>query len=300
MNTFKQTNLLPAMITYEKQEYKNIILKDIDIFDIPSTESYSLQYFEECNSERVNVFKNNCYLILYFSKGECEYEIDFRKIPVKGGSILFLSPGQIVKVLNQSAISCYRIVFSEEMFNNYNYANQTVQDYDLFIDLCQTVGFELEPEKEDYLCGIFELISKEQESTYKTSNSYIFQHLLTVLLHQFKFSDNLNLVGERAIALEYKKHVFKNISVKHNVEFFCKHLKISKSTLQKATRSTYNKSPKDIIEEIILLEAKRQLLLTDSRIQEIGYNLGFTDPTNFTKFFKRNIGITPENFRKMN
>ena len=52
------------------------------------------------------------------------------------------------------------------------------------------------------------------------------------------------------------------------------------------------------IRERILLEAKRQLVNLDERIAGIGYYLGFTDNSYFTKFFKKYTGITPETFRQ--
>ena len=53
-----------------------------------------------------------------------------------------------------------------------------------------------------------------------------------------------------------------------------------------------------VIRERILLEAKRQLVNRDAGIAGIGYDLGFTDNSYFTKFFRKYTGLTPEAFRR--
>jgi len=60
----------------------------------------------------------------------------------------------------------------------------------------------------------------------------------------------------------------------------------------------YNqKSPQQIIQERISLEAKRMLRFTDMQNQEIAYELGFNDPAHFSRFFKKMTSLSPTKFR---
>ena len=52
-----------------------------------------------------------------------------------------------------------------------------------------------------------------------------------------------------------------------------------------------------IMHERQLLEAKRLLTYTGMTIYEISEMLGFSDPTNFTRLFRRRVGISPKAFR---
>lgn len=58
-----------------------------------------------------------------------------------------------------------------------------------------------------------------------------------------------------------------------------------------------DKSPLEIIHNRLVLEAKRLLLYTDKSSKEIGWELGFEDPSQFNRFFKKQTGRPPREFR---
>lgn len=61
--------------------------------------------------------------------------------------------------------------------------------------------------------------------------------------------------------------------------------------------SIYNqRSPQQIIHDRVALEAKRLLHYTDLSINEVGFELGFDDPTYFSRFFKKQVGLSPSSF----
>ncbi len=61
----------------------------------------------------------------------------------------------------------------------------------------------------------------------------------------------------------------------------------------------YNqKTPHQIIHERVALEAKRLLLFSDKNSKEIAYDLGFDEPSHFSKFFKKIVGATPTEFKE--
>ena len=52
-----------------------------------------------------------------------------------------------------------------------------------------------------------------------------------------------------------------------------------------------------LIRQRVLTEAKRQLVFTGAPIHEIAYDLAFSDPSHFTRFFRKQTGTTPQEFR---
>ena len=53
-----------------------------------------------------------------------------------------------------------------------------------------------------------------------------------------------------------------------------------------------------LIRQRVLTEAKRQLVFTNQPINEIAYDLAFSDPSHFTRFFRKQTGSTPQAFRE--
>ncbi|MEP6750060.1 MAG: helix-turn-helix transcriptional regulator [Bacteroidota bacterium] len=59
----------------------------------------------------------------------------------------------------------------------------------------------------------------------------------------------------------------------------------------------FNKTLSNLITDRIILEAKRELYLTLKPVKAIAYDLGFTDEFHFSRYFKKNVNISPQTFR---
>jgi AraC-like DNA-binding protein len=98
---------------------------------------------------------------------------------------------------------------------------------------------------------------------------------------------------------EFRKALDELIKATRSVQYYADHLNVTRKKLNQATQKFLGKSAKKVIEERVVLEVKRLLLYTTCTVKEIGFSLGFTDPTNFNKFFKKHTQITPAQYRKM-
>lgn len=74
-------------------------------------------------------------------------------------------------------------------------------------------------------------------------------------------------------------------------------LNVSSRTLTKYVGQCSYQSPLQMINERIVLEAKRMLQHSSMSIKEIAHTLGFNDPSYFVKLFKRLVGEMPSTFR---
>ena len=83
----------------------------------------------------------------------------------------------------------------------------------------------------------------------------------------------------------------------HTVKEYANHLNVSVKTLTNSVDASSCSTPLKIINDKSILEAKRQLCYTDLKIKEIAFRLGFDEPSYFLKFFKRQTGILPAEFR---
>ena len=83
-----------------------------------------------------------------------------------------------------------------------------------------------------------------------------------------------------------------------DVKFYADLLNVSSRYLAQVTRRISGKSPKAIIDDYLIHEIELQLKSTDNTVQEIAYQFGFSSQAHFTKFFKKQKGVSPSQFRK--
>ncbi|MCW3466400.1 helix-turn-helix domain-containing protein [Chitinophaga nivalis] len=88
-----------------------------------------------------------------------------------------------------------------------------------------------------------------------------------------------------------------NFKSEHSVSFYAEQLCKSPKTLSNLFALFNHKTPSQVIQERITVEAKRLLYYTDKSIKHITYELGFEDVSYFSNFFKKNAGVSPSDFR---
>jgi AraC-like DNA-binding protein len=102
----------------------------------------------------------------------------------------------------------------------------------------------------------------------------------------------------REIFLRFRHELENSYSVTRRAEDYADRLGYSVKTLSRAVHDSTGHPVKHAIDDRVALEAKRLLAHTDEAAATIGRRLGFDEPTNFGKFFRRWSGTTPANYRR--
>lgn len=89
-----------------------------------------------------------------------------------------------------------------------------------------------------------------------------------------------------------------NYTAHRPLDDYAQEIGITPAHLNALCRRTVGKSALDLIHERVVLEAKRNLVYTSMTISVVAYALGFSDPAYFTRFFKRQVGVSPKDFRR--
>jgi AraC-like DNA-binding protein len=88
------------------------------------------------------------------------------------------------------------------------------------------------------------------------------------------------------------------VHARPSVAQLARRLGVSTSTLTRTCNEVLGHSAKEELDRRVALEAQRLLVHGASTSVAIGEFLGFSEPTNFVKFFRRRVGTTPEAFRQ--
>lgn len=157
----------------------------------------------------------------------------------------------------------------------------------IFTDLLQQMTDELQNVKDNFQADIL-------------------QNLLhNFLLHSERERRKQNFTEiKKGADLDYvmlfKDLLEKDYKNQKQVNYYAKQIIITEKRLNQATTKVLGKSPKELIDDRVLLEAKRILAHTTENVKEIAYHLGYEEPTNFIKYFKKHSTVTPTEFREKN
>ena len=96
----------------------------------------------------------------------------------------------------------------------------------------------------------------------------------------------------------FRDHIEEHFHHWHKVSEYADRLGYSTRTLNRLARQHAGLSAKELIDQRVVLEVKRQLSHADISVAEIAEHLGFVDASNFSSYFRRQTGRTPGAFRR--
>ena len=121
--------------------------------------------------------------------------------------------------------------------------------------------------------------------------------LLTELALVRPTDESVGPVATHEAYLWFRDEIDRWFSEWHKVTHYADRLGYSPRTLNRVARAHTGRSAKQLIDERVVLEAKRLLSHGDAPVAEIAEQLGFDDPSNFSAYFRSRAGVTPGTFR---
>jgi AraC-like DNA-binding protein len=232
-------------------------------------------------------------------KGTGSHEIDFTLYNINDHTVFLMRPGQVHKLTLMANSIGYLIQFKTDFLYTHN---STSQNH--LTKLIQYNTYQLEPEG---FCKVENIIKESINELNEKKKGYqeILKANLSIFLIELLRQRQLKSVPTAQINSYAQEKLEKflelvetNYATHKQVSHYTNLLHLSSYQLSAATKSLLNKTPSEIINDYIILEAKRQLLATTNQISQIAYNLGYEDASYFTRFFKKHTAASPENFRQ--
>ena len=229
------------------------------------------------------------------------HAIDFKNYHYEKNSVILVSKEQIHTFVDlPKSNNGLLLVFTEELFLEVGASFPLLINH-LYNSQLYTPILKMEAEKFSELHFLVKKINKELGNNRKSISGEIAKSYLKILLLElFHLRENNNGLIENSPYLEdfiqFQKILRDNFYKEKKVKFYADKLNVSAKQLNKITQSTIKKSAKEFILSMLILEAKKYLKCSNLSSKELAYKLGFDEPTNFTKFFKKHTQMLPSEF----
>ena len=106
-----------------------------------------------------------------------------------------------------------------------------------------------------------------------------------------------NLTRSEKLANRFKQELEQEFITMRRVQDYAEKFHISSKHLSDVVMETFGKTPRDMINDMLLLEIKVQLGATDKTVSEIAHGLNFSDQAHLNHFMKQHSGLTPLEYR---
>lgn len=241
------------------------------------------------------------HLLALFISGRCRHTIDFQPYPCGPGSVLHVRPGQVHRWDIQAGLEAVILVFKPsfllpEQGRGRSRELPLPEDWPAAFALGEAARAPIQ----DWFLKLEAIYGEIDESPTSTA---LMRHLLSVLLLDLTRRLGLGPDQSNAPPTElrrlqaFKRDVERSFRVTRRALDYAEGLRCSAKTLDRGCRAFLGTSAKAYIDGRVILEAKRMLAHTRLSVAEIGEELGFSEPTNFVKFFKARAGLLPGAFR---
>jgi len=236
--------------------------------------------------------RTNFYHIFLFENCQPTHFVDFEPIIIEPYTLLFIDKDRVHQFDQLLQYEGQVLIFTEAFFCTSESDTKFLRSSILFNDLAGKPTIKLN--KTDFEKFILICNSITDELGSPTDNS---KHiLLKNLLHNFLLLSErekrkqgyteLKKGADLDYTLLFRDFLESNYTQLKSVSDYAQIICISEKRLGQATSKVLGKSPKEIINDRILLEAKRLLVHTNLSVKEIGQELGFEDPAYFVRYFK--------------
>lgn len=230
---------------------------------------------------------------------------DFREKDVRGLTLFFLSPGQVHTVQPGPGLRGTIVSFTRDFFDAGSpAAARLLLELPFYFASEAPPWLSLDAAGED--ASAFRALFRELQAEYDQAHPGAAEILRALLRIVFvKASRRLAAAQDaprahRATALvrEFQLEIEKHFSDQPALGSYARRLGVSVNHLNDVVRETTGLAAGEHIRRRRLLDAKRQLLHSELSVSEIGYRLGFKDPSYFSRFFRRYERVSPATFRR--
>lgn len=266
--------------------------------------AFKLFSFED-NAYFDHIQRNNYFSLIWVQEGNGKLKADFAEYEFDANTLFAFSPYQPYMITAKESIKGVAIYFHSDFFCIFKHHKEISCNGVLYNNIYNPPFVKVDEPSAATFQMLSEQIKAEMQNAdlaqYELLVSYLKIFLITAARlktqQQPEAAEVLKDQKEPFILQKLKDAIEENFKTKHSPADYAELLYITPKALAKITKTHFNKTLSSLINERIIIEAKRELYLTDKTVKEIAYELGYEDEYYFSRFFKVNAEVSPQLYR---
>jgi AraC-like DNA-binding protein len=236
------------------------------------------------------------HLLMLVTSGRGAHAVDFVTYPCRPGALLWVRPGQVQRYGLQRGLDARLVAFTSAFVPRLTSVDQEAAAR------LGPVHRQLGDAERAAVATVVDQLAAEGARPDQGLSAEVSQHLLAVLLlHLHRLFRPVGAdpgPGTEQTFARFRGELERAYATSRRAEDYAARLGYSVKTLSRACLAATGHPVKQVIDARVELEAKRLLAHTDEPVAAIARQLGFSEATNFGKFFARRAGTTPGEFRR--
>lgn len=281
---------------------------EIPVYSLQPNENEGSRHFKmyHFNGQRPNLgdllipHRKDHYLVIFVKKGgQARQWIDMKPYVLQDNTLHFLAPGQLIVKEESAEITSVGLGFTPEFLSMHHHAS--LADLPLLRNPHDAHALTMNEEAIAFTEDLFAKIAAEDQHAGEWRHRMLIAYLsvlLTYLSRLYSEQHRATVISpERTLLKNFQAKVNEFFQERHEVSDYAAMLHISAGHLSEVVKRQSGKPAIKHVHERITLEARRLLFHSDYSLKEIAFSLGFSDPSYFNRFFKRETGQTPSDYR---
>ncbi len=242
--------------------------------------------------------RHDHYFLLVVTKGEGTHECDFRPHAIQAHSMYTMRPGQVHRLDLKAGSTGYILQFKADFLATHEQGARLVLRRAGHMEV-----FNAGAERHDELMVLLDRIARELASQEQRQMHIVRAYLSAFLADLVLRAPAVTLAnGGNGYAQERLEELLELIEARvydtKEVAAYAELMHLSTFQLNAVAKAGTGRTCSELINDQIILEAKRYLLATTDQVNQVADRLGYDDVSYFIRFFKKHTGHTPEGFRQ--
>ena len=269
----------------------------------PEKWHYMSHLSNACASE--DAHRTSAYALCLLKKGSLKIETDLFEQVAHAPAVFTIAPSAIRKFSDLGTEYDAKIFFfRKEVFLEGQADINYLDKFEFFEKIGEQV-VQLNDRQFQQFKTYFEMIQEKSTETAPNTTAII-RSLIYVILNELddihhKLETEVSSQGVRndQILPRFKALLSENFITERQVSFYSEKMHLSPKYFSTLIKDLSGKTAGAWINEMLILEAKVRLQNKEQSVAQVAYDLNFSDPSHFGKFFKKHAGVSPMDYRNL-